>query len=105
FNLGNCGSDIGDSAAQVAANRAALRDALQLPGEPRWLRQVHGIGVHRADGVPPSNVVPEADAAISNGGQVLAILSADCLPVLLCSDDGGTIAAAHAGWRGLAAGV
>lgn len=105
FNLGNCSSDEGDSAAQVAANRVAMREALQLPREPRWLRQVHGVDVHRADDAPPSDRVPEADAAVGNGGQVLAILTADCLPVLLCSDDGGVIGAAHAGWRGLAAGV
>ncbi|HEX5756495.1 MAG TPA: peptidoglycan editing factor PgeF [Arenimonas sp.] len=105
FNLGNCSSDMGDSPAQVAANRAVLREALRLPGEPQWLRQVHGIGVHRADDARPSDVVREADAVVGDGGQVLAILTADCLPVLLCSDDGSAIAAAHAGWRGLAAGV
>lgn len=105
FNLGNGSSDAGDSPTQVAANRAALRDALQLPSEPHWLRQVHGVGVHQAAAALAPDVLPEADAVIGNGEQVLAILTADCLPVLLCSEDGAAIGAAHAGWRGLATGV
>lgn len=75
---------------------------LDLPGEPRWLRQVHGTRVV----VEPGLDSPEGDAAVTaTPGRVLAILTADCLPVLLCAADGSEVAAAHAGWRGLAAGV
>lgn len=98
----NVGTRCGDDAEAVAGNRAFLRDALSLPSEPRWLRQVHGT--HAA--VEPANDEPEADAAVSRmPGVVLAIQTADCLPVMLCADDGSEIAAAHAGWRGLSAGV
>jgi hypothetical protein len=103
----NLGSNAGDDPAAVAANRAALRDLAHLPSEPRWLKQVHGTRVLRfaaADAAAPD--APEADAATtSDAGVVLAILTADCLPVLLCSRDGDELGAAHAGWRGLAAGV
>ncbi|MET0935704.1 MAG: peptidoglycan editing factor PgeF [Luteibacter sp.] len=98
----NLGLRSGDDQAAVGANRAVLAPALHLPAEPLWLRQVHGIGVVEA----PQEDEPAADAAVARGpGQVLAILTADCLPVLFVSADGGTIGAAHAGWRGLAAGV
>lgn len=102
FNLGSRG---GDDPAAVVANRAALVTALDLPHEPLWLRQVHGIDVVDADACVPGEE-PAADAAVAHdAGAVLAILTADCLPILFCSDDGGAIGAAHAGWRGLAAGV
>ena len=101
----NLGRHSGDEYTAVTANRAALRDALALPREPLWLRQVHGHGVVDADAAPPVGE-PEADAAISRAaGRVLAILSADCLPVLLAAVDGCEVAAVHAGWRGLSAGV
>jgi YfiH family protein len=99
FNLGARGG--GDPAA-VARNRACLRDVLSLPSEPRWLRQVHGTRVV----IDPGQDEPAADAAVTRTpGVVLAIQTADCLPVLFCADDGSEIAAAHAGWRGLSAGV
>jgi YfiH family protein len=102
----NLGLRSGDDPARVAANRAALATALRLPVAPLWLRQVHGTDVADAASVPASNDEPVADAVIAHGpGRVLAILTADCLPVLFASDDGQTIGAAHAGWRGLAAGV
>lgn len=100
----NLGLRSGDDLAAVAANRAALAQALALPAAPLWLRQVHGTTVARH--AAPGEDEPEADAAVARGaGKVLAILTADCLPVLFASADGSTIAAAHAGWRGLAAGV
>lgn len=107
FDHCNLGTRSGDDAATVAANRAALIAALRLPSPPRWLRQVHGTGVMRMTaGDATSASEPEADAAITaDAGVVLAILSADCLPVLLATADGSRIGAAHAGWRGLAAGV
>jgi YfiH family protein len=98
FNLGD---HVGDAAANVAANRAALRRL--LPGEPLWLRQVHGIAVADAD----LTAYPvEADAACARQtGKVCAVMTADCLPVLFCDRAGSVVAAAHAGWRGLLAGV
>ncbi|HEX6736589.1 MAG TPA: peptidoglycan editing factor PgeF [Azonexus sp.] len=98
FNLGD---HVDDAPERVAANRARLR-AL-LPDEPRWLRQVHGIRVVDAGRVAG---VPEADAAFTRTpGTVCAVMTADCLPVLLCDRAGTVVAAAHAGWRGLVAGV
>ena len=98
FNLGN---HVGDSPALVAANRTMLRE--RLPAEPLWLQQVHGIAAVNADF--EANL-QEADAAIARQpGRVCAVMTADCLPVLLCDRAGRVVAAAHAGWRGLAAGV
>lgn len=110
FEQGNLGSRCGDVAANVAANRALLRSTLALPSEPVWLRQVHGIAVHAAeapgDAARDHHDDPVADAVYCDrAGLVCAILTADCLPLLFCSVDGSEIAAAHAGWRGLAAGV
>ena len=102
FNLGLRSGDLPDA---VAINRSALQQILDLPAAPRWLRQVHGISVAEL-GPLPSLDEPRADAAVSHiPGTVLSILTADCLPVLFCADDGSEIGAAHAGWRGLAAGV
>lgn len=98
FNLGlRCGDD----PAAVMANRAQLRRL--LPQEPRWLKQTHGANVIDADTAVET---PEADASIARRpGTVCAVMIADCLPVLLCDRDGSLVAAAHAGWRGLAGGV
>lgn len=98
----NLGGHVGDEPARVAANRDRLVAGAGLPAPPRWLAQVHGTRVVRA----PFDGVPEADAVWTDRpGVVCAVLTADCLPVLLCSDDGERLAAVHAGWRGLAAGV
>lgn len=110
FNLGNRSAAGGDDAACVERNRAELAERACLPSVPHWLRQVHGCGVFRAEAplaTPlPAGDEPEADAAVTAvSGAVLAVLTADCLPVLLCSRDGREVAAAHAGWRGLADGV
>jgi polyphenol oxidase len=101
----NLGAHVGDDPAAVAANRAQLRALLALPVEPSWLEQVHGTAVADLDG--PARAKPvTADAAIaSTPGRICTIMVADCLPVLFASRDGSRIAAAHAGWRGLAAGV
>lgn len=105
FGRFNLGLRSGENEQTVHSNRSALRQSLALPAEPRWLRQVHGTTVAEL-GPLPSKDEPEADAAVSHlPGTVLAILTADCLPVLFCTDDGRSIGAAHAGWRGLAAGV
>ncbi|OZA28359.1 MAG: multi-copper polyphenol oxidoreductase [Hydrogenophilales bacterium 17-61-9] len=96
FNLGD---HVGDDPAHVAENRARLRR--QLPAEPDWLRQVHGATV-----VEVGSGWVEADAAFTRqAGSVCAVLTADCLPVLFCDRAGSVVAAAHAGWRGLAGGV
>lgn len=90
--------------AAADVGRTALRDVLALPSEPCWLRQVHGTHVAVVDRPLPDD--PEADAAVTRTAEVvLAIKTADCLPVLFCAGDGSEIAAAHAGWRGLSAGV
>lgn len=95
----------GDEPDAVAANRELLERGLGLPSAPRWLRQVHGTHVVRF-GSEDTHDEPEADAAVTDAaGVVLAILTADCLPVVLAADDGSVLGAAHAGWRGLAGGV
>ncbi len=99
----NLGAHVGDDPQAVAKNRAALRELLELPSEPLWLRQVHGCRVMEADGYAPDE---PADASIARRpGAVCAVLTADCLPVLFCDRGGANVAVAHAGWRGLAAGV
>ncbi len=98
----NLGAHVGDNPAAVAENRRRLKETAGLPGEPSWLSQVHGIGVANLDS--PGGPGP-ADAAIARGSAVCAILTADCLPIVLATDSGDCVAAAHAGWRGLAAGV
>lgn len=97
----NLGAHVGDELAAVAANRERLRSF--LPADPLWLNQVHGAAVAEADACAG---VPEADAVLARtSARVCAVLTADCLPVLFCDDDASVVAAAHAGWRGLAAGV
>ncbi len=97
----NLGDHVGDLPAHVAANRAELRR--HLPAEPLWLRQVHGVVAVDAD---IASGTPDADAAYARQvGRVCAVMTADCLPVLFCDRAGTVVAAAHAGWRGLLAGV
>ena len=100
----NLGGHVGDNPDAVARNRQLLVDEAGLPAMPQWLDQVHGTGVVRlAEG---GETPLRADACItSEPGVVCAIMTADCLPVLFCSQDGAEVAAAHAGWRGLCAGV
>jgi len=105
FGRFNLGIRSGESGEVVGSNRDVLQQALDLHSAPRWLQQVHGNTVAEL-GPLPGEHEPQADAAVSRiPGTVLAILTADCLPVLFCADDGSTIGAAHAGWRGLAGGV
>ncbi|MEO6066197.1 MAG: peptidoglycan editing factor PgeF [Lysobacterales bacterium] len=105
FDLFNLGDRCGDEPAAVGANRAALMQGLALPEAPRWLRQVHGTAVVRFES-RDAHAPIEADAAVtSDRDVVLAVLTADCLPVVLVSRDGSEVAVAHAGWRGLARGV
>ena len=99
----NLGTHVGDDPAAVAENRRLVREALLLPSDPLWLQQEHGVGIIAADA--PVTVGPADGAVTRQGGRVLAILVADCMPVLFASADGTVLGAAHAGWRGLAAGV
>lgn len=110
----NLGLRSGDDEQAVRENRRLL--AAILPGEPFWLRQVHGTRVVEVGSDAPQDLSaqtefaaraePEADAAITlERGRVLTILTADCAPVVIADTQGRAVAAAHAGWRGLAAGV
>ena len=100
----NLGDHVGDRPEAVQANRQHLVDMAELPAMPYWLEQVHGTDVVRLDGTTPAT--RRADAVWSNQpNTVCAVMTADCLPVLFCSADGKEVAAAHAGWRGLCAGV
>lgn len=99
----NLGDHVGDDATAVAMNRQYLQQALALPSPPLWLKQVHGVDcVDAAESVTGC----EADASFTTQAEVVcAVLTADCLPLLLCDKNGTAVAAVHAGWRGLAAGV
>ena len=99
----NLGDHVGDDPAAVAENKARLHRAAGLPSGPQWLSQVHGVSVADLDLEGPRE---PADAAFTrHPGRVCAILTADCLPLLFAADAGAVVGAAHAGWRGLAAGV
>ncbi len=102
FDGFNLAGHVGDSPADVAANRALLRR--HLPAEPCWLEQVHGtllVAARTAAAVPPT-----ADGSFTRQRRVVCgVLTADCLPLLMCDAAGSQVAAVHAGWRGLAAGV
>jgi len=104
----NLGVHVGDDPSAVLENRRRLANALRLPSEPIWLDQIHGNDVVEVDehSRPVVGLRPRADAVVTRTpGIVLAIQVADCLPVLFASRDGRVLGAAHAGWRGLAAGV
>ncbi|MCW8957104.1 MAG: peptidoglycan editing factor PgeF, partial [Gammaproteobacteria bacterium] len=99
----NLASHVGDDEANVQRNRQQLTQQLNLPAEPRWLEQVHGIGVIDLSSGGSGG---EGDACLARAAnRVCAVMTADCLPVLFCDRQGQTVAAAHAGWRGLLAGV
>lgn len=105
FNLGNRHAADGDDPAVVERNRTELVRLAGLPAVPHWLRQVHGTDVVRVEGLG-AGMEPVADASVTSvPGTVLAILTADCLPVVFAADDGSEVAAAHAGWPGLSAGM
>ncbi|KAA6187948.1 peptidoglycan editing factor PgeF [Thiohalocapsa marina] len=117
----NLADHVNDDPACVAVNRQRLRRALALPAEPVWLTQVHGCDVHCPDengngtdsladigddAAPFASAGPRADAVVSRRPHlVCAVLTADCLPLLLCDQAGTRVGAVHAGWRGLLAGV
>ena len=99
----NLGNHVGDDPLTVKANRQQLSSWLNLPNPPLWLNQVHGTDV-----VPAAQAVAGMDGDGSytdQAGLVCAVMTADCLPILLCDQTGSTVAALHAGWRGLLNGV
>ncbi|MCU6664332.1 MAG: purine nucleoside phosphorylase YfiH [Silvania sp.] len=100
----NLGAHCGDNLDHVEENRQRMFAAGRLPSKPVWLEQVHGSDVLKLTGEPYAS--KRADASYSNTpGTVCAVMTADCLPVLFCNTAGTEVAAAHAGWRGLCAGV
>ena len=100
----NLGDHVGDAAGNVGENRRRLVAAADVPAQPCWLNQVHGIAVADLDASEPQ--AGPADAAFTRRrGWVCAILTADCLPIVFASQSGEVVGAAHAGWRGLAGGV
>lgn len=99
----NLGDHVGDQLEAVDENRQMLMKALGLTVPPQWLSQVHGVRIVEAQ---PDNKVREADGCWSSAaGQACVVMTADCLPVLITDRKGTRVAAAHAGWRGLASGV
>jgi len=103
FDSMNLGLHTGDAPDAVLANRARLRRDHALPAEPVWLRQVHGVHVVHAEWA--TDAEPADGCWTSRRGRPIAIMTADCLPVVLCDHHGSRVAVVHAGWRGLAAGV
>lgn len=99
----NLAHHVGEAKARVDENRALLVESLDLPREPQWLEQIHGTSVVEAK---DDGWVRTADGTFSDQpGLACAVLTADCLPVLLCNRAGTRVAALHAGWRGLAGGI
>lgn len=98
----NPADHVGDTPQYVDENRRRLREALELPQEPFWLNQTHGTTVVDVDTAPDNH----ADGSVAFGPtRPCVVLTADCLPVLLCDLQGNRVAALHAGWRGLVAGI
>lgn len=99
----NLAAHVGDDPACVEENRRRLREYLELPAEPVWIDQVHGTSVAQAETLRGRTV---ADGLVTSRADVVcAVLTADCLPVVLASAGGSKVAVAHAGWRGLSAGI
>lgn len=104
FHGFNLADHVGDDPSAVADNRQTLIRQLSLPQDSVWLQQVHGTRV--VDAAKTADKLVQADAAFTTqAGVICAVLTADCLPILLCDRQGKRVAALHAGWRGLAAGV
>ena len=102
----NLAMHVGDDELSVRSNRKKLHDDLKLPAEPVWLEQVHSNKVLRLTTENAADTVPVADASVtSKPGIVCAVMTADCLPVFFCNQKGTEVGVAHAGWRGLHAGI
>lgn len=107
YNSLNLGDHVGDNPQLVIANRSLVRT--QLPSEPIWLNQIHGTTVSTPNSrklTAKKNIAHQADASVTNvPNEVLVVMTADCLPVLFSTKKGSVIGVAHAGWRGLHAGI
>jgi YfiH family protein len=102
FDSFNLALHVGDDEIRVRQNRQNLRDQMRLPAEPGWINQTHGTRTV----ILEQDACRDADAAITREpGQVAVVMTADCLPILICNHAGTEVAAVHAGWRGLQAGV
>jgi len=105
FDTLNIGDHVDDDPRDVARNRKYVKKELKLPSKPIWLNQVHGARVAEV-AKDTSGTIPTADAAVTRDrGCVLAVMTADCLPVILCSPEHSVVAAVHGGWRSLAADI
>ena len=100
---GNLADHVGDNPKTVANNRQQLIHELNLPQAPHWLTQVHGTTVVNAHETKPDTAADASYSTVKN--EVCAVLTADCLPILFCNQQGSQVAATHAGWRGLKDGV
>lgn len=101
--FGNLATHVEDEPALVKKNRERLRQDLLLPAEPVWLEQTHGVNIVNLDTANPDNA---GDGAYTQSAQsICVILTADCLPIFLASREGHEVAAVHAGWKGLLAGI
>ncbi|MCK8044691.1 peptidoglycan editing factor PgeF [Shewanella sp. 1CM18E] len=98
----NLGLHVGDDPQKVLANRLLIEQQLSLPAKPAWLEQTHSIDVVAADN---SQVINADGSYTQSKDQVCVVMTADCLPVLLCDENGTEVAAVHAGWRGLCDGI
>ena len=104
FHDFNLARHVGDNPHRVAANRRYLLTKYHLPSPPQWLEQIHSTTVVEAQ--PYFETPPQADGIMtSENYRVCVVMTADCLPVLICDEDGEQVAAVHAGWRGLANGI
>lgn len=102
----NLGMHVGDNPEHVAQNRKQLKEALQLKQDPTWLTQVHGSNILDLDFKKESDANLEYDASFSTQpNAVCVVMTADCLPLLLCDEKGTAVAAVHCGWRSIAEGI
>lgn len=106
FSSFNLGTHVGDRSSDVQLNRQVLQTLTAMPQPPAWLEQVHGASVVELQLNTRYDLPPKADASYCRvAGPVCVVMTADCLPLLVCNLKGNQVAAIHAGWRGLKAGI
>lgn len=106
FASANLGTHVGDDPDAVAKNRDLLCNTLQLPSRPVWLEQVHATDIIKLAETTDPHFLHRADGSYTDSSdRVCVVMTADCLPVLMCNRQGTRVAAVHAGWRGLSAGI
>jgi len=105
FDTFNLGLHTGDNAATVMKNRQALLDSGGLPAEPTWLNQTHSNKIIELSDVTDKGLLDYDGAITKTKGVVCAVMTADCLPLFLCDEDGQQVGVLHVGWRGLAGGI